>query len=169
MGLITFFTGCAYTAPYRRIGEPPSASMGTVRPAVVAVTEVEHRRGRFRPFFADTKQVLAELPGQDGLLGYSFRIQVIGRMAWTLTVWRDYAALDAFVRSPAHRSAVLRSADTTQATKFLTYEAAVAELPPTWPNALRRLAEAPDQTASGSRRPRAKPDVEVSGSPKSFP
>lgn len=154
MGLFTFLTGCTYTAPYRRMGVPPSTTAIALRPVLVAVSEVEHRRGQFAPFFADTKGVLATMPEQDGLLGYSFRIEIFGRKAWTLTVWRDDAALDAFVRSPAHRAAVRRSGETAQATKFFTYEAPSCEPPPTWGEALRRLEAAPGYPRNEpSRRP----------------
>lgn len=139
--LLALLTGCTFTAPFRR----PAAA---ARPApdatvLVSVTAVEHRAGQRRAFFRDTKQVLATLPQQDGLVGYAFRFQLFGPKAWTITAWRDGEALDRFVRSPEHRAAVRNSAETTQAVKFHSFTVPAAQLPLRWKDALARLETAP--------------------------
>jgi heme-degrading monooxygenase HmoA len=95
-----------------------------------------------REFFQDTRRVLAGLPEQPGLVGYSFRFEIFGRTAWTMTAWKDEASLNAFVRSPAHREAVRRSGETAQNLRFVTLERAIGSLPLNWRDARRLLAEA---------------------------
>ena len=90
--VISFLSACTYTAPFRRV-ETTSPENNT---AIVTLTAVECKPGQRAPFFADTKRVLTDLPLQAGLLGYSFRFQLFGRKAWTMTVWKNAAARDQF-------------------------------------------------------------------------
>ncbi len=138
MPLLTFVPSCAYTAPYRRV----EAISDQTKTAVVTISAVESRPGQQRAFFADTKSVLVDLPNQSGLLGYSFRFQIIGRRAWTMTAWKDEASRDRFAASPIHRAAVKNSRVTAQNMRFVTIEVPVSSLPMKWPEALRLLETA---------------------------
>lgn len=50
--------------------------------------------------------ILRVLPVQPGLVGYALRAEPCAGRYWTLSLWADEGALDAFVRSPAHRRAM---------------------------------------------------------------
>lgn len=140
MPLTSLLASCAYTAPFRWVEPIPEE----LRTAVVTLSAVESRAGQRKAFFDDTKRVLADLPNQSGLLGYSFRFELIGRKAWTMTVWKDAASRDRFAVSPVHQSAVRSSRATAQNIRFISVEAAVAKLPLSWAKALRLLKTAPD-------------------------
>ena len=136
-------TSCAYTARYRPTALATNGSLPSDHLAIVTISATEHRQGQRRPFFEDTLKVLADLPSQPGLLGHAFRFELIGNKAWTITAWRDQASQDAFVHSPAHHTAVRRSPETTQNTRFVTLHRPLSSLPPRWPEILSLISNAP--------------------------
>ena len=140
--LSAWVSGCAYTAPFRKTALAQEGGLPADRVVMVALSSTEHRPGMRREFFRDTRNVLADLPAQPGLIGYSFRFEIFGRTAWTMTAWKDEASLNAFVRSPAHREAVRRSGDTAQNLRFATIKVPVGSLPLNWRDARRLVAEA---------------------------
>jgi heme-degrading monooxygenase HmoA len=142
-GLAALLTNCAYTAPYRPTELASNASLSPDQLVIVTISAVEHRPGQRRAFFRDTRQVLAELPAQDGLLGHAFRFEIIGNEAWTVTAWLDQASQDAFVRSPTHRAAARRSAETAQNIRFVTLQRPLSSLPPDWREILDLMSKAP--------------------------
>lgn len=136
--------GCAYTAPYRATALAKSGSLGPSHAVVLTLSATEHQPGQRSEFFRDTRRVLADLPEQPGLLGYSFRFELFGNEAWTMTAWRDEAARDAFVRSPAHLAAMRNSARTAQNLRFITMQVPLEALPLSWADARALLsAETP--------------------------
>jgi heme-degrading monooxygenase HmoA len=137
--------GCAYTAPFRKTALAREGGLAPGQKVVVALSATEHRPGQRREFFRDTRQVLAELPAQPGLVGYSFRFEIFGRTAWTMTAWNDTESLNAFVRSPAHREAVRRSDETAENFRFAAIEVPLGSLPLSWHEA-RLLVEAAEKT-----------------------
>lgn len=150
VALAALLTGFAYTAPYRATPLARAAALDDSRQLVVlALSATEHRPGMRRAFFQDTRRVLADLPDQPGLLGYSFRFELFGDEAWTLTAWRDEAARDAFVRSPAHLTAMRNSARTAQNLRFISLSVPLESLPMSWTEVRARLA------AETPRPPRA--------------
>jgi quinol monooxygenase YgiN len=135
--LLSLVTSCTYTSPYRRMGGSNAES------AIVTLTAVEHKPGQRGAFFEDSREVIADLRNQSGLLGYSFRFQLIGRKAWTMTSWKDEASRDSFASSPVHRAAVKNSRVTAMNMSFISVEVPVKELPMEWPEALLLLDAAP--------------------------
>ena len=144
---------CAYTARYRPTALATNGSLPSDHLAIVTISATEHRQGQRRAFFEDTRKVLADLPSQPGLLGHAFRFELIGNKAWTITAWRDMASQDAFVRSPAHRTAVRRSAQTSQNTRFVTLSRPLSSLPPRWPEILALLSTAPVRSSHAPLNP----------------
>jgi hypothetical protein len=142
MGGITLLTACSYTAPYRRVATAQSLGLSPEQKVIVTISEVEHRPGQRKPFFTDTKRVLADLPNHEGLVGYSFRFQIFGAKAWTMTAWKDQASRDDFVLSPLYYAAMRNSRVTAQKMKFLTIETSLKDLPLAWKDALQRLESA---------------------------
>jgi len=143
--LSAWVTGWAYPAPFRKTSLARADGLPADRMVVVALSATEHRPRMRREFFRDTRRVLAELPTQPGLVGYSFRFELLGPSAWTMTAWDNDASLNAFVRSPAHREALRRSGETVQNLRFATIEMPVGSLPINWREARRLLAEADEK------------------------
>lgn len=138
MGLFIFLSCCSCTAPFRRLEAlPPEATV------IVTLSAVEYRKGQRKPFFADTRRVLADLPNQAGLVGYTFRFQLLGNKAWTMTAWKDEASRDQFGRSPVHLAAVRHSRKTAQNMRFISVTVPAGSLPMSWDEAIRLLDKAP--------------------------
>lgn len=133
-------SGCStYTSSFR---SPSPAILPADTEVVVALTQVDHRPGMRSAFFADTRRVLADMEGHDGLIGYAFRFELFGRRAWTVSIWRDEAALQRFIRSPAHRAAMRNSDTTSDEMRFVRATMRADAIPPPWPAVISRLAEA---------------------------
>jgi heme-degrading monooxygenase HmoA len=146
VSLLGILVSCSYTAPYRPAALATDGSLPPDHPVIVTISGVEHRPGQRKAFFRDTRAVLAELPDQPGLLGHSFKFEILGNKAWTMTAWRDEASQDAFVRSPAHRKAVRNSGKTSQNVRFITVTRPLSSLPLGWKEALALINEAPVRT-----------------------
>ena len=72
MGLFTLISGCSYTAPFHRVeAVSPDATV------IVTLSAVEHLKGQRKPFFVDTKRVLADLPNQAGLDAQHLRCRLL--------------------------------------------------------------------------------------------
>jgi heme-degrading monooxygenase HmoA len=96
--------------------------------------------GATRKVFDDfTQQTIESLPSNDGFIGYSVRSRVLGNEVWTMTVWRDEAALDGFVGSSTHRAAMRQGLSPVIRAKFLRFAVATSDVPPKWDEVLARL------------------------------
>jgi hypothetical protein len=138
MPLLSLLNCCSYTAPFRRVEAPVKGST-----VLVTLSAVEHKPGQRGAFFSDTKNVLADLPNQSGLIGYSFRFQILGKKAWTMTAWKNEESRDRFAASPTHLKAVRNSRVTARNMRFVTVSVPEASLPMKWSEALRHLENAP--------------------------
>jgi hypothetical protein len=93
-------------------------------------------------FFRMTSRITAQLQAAPpGLVGYAFKAEPLGRRYWTLSVWKDARSLMGFVREPPHRLAMEQLAP-----KMRTFDSVrwtdTGSGPPSWDDALRRVAEA---------------------------
>jgi heme-degrading monooxygenase HmoA len=93
-------------------------------------------------FFRQTRAIQSQLESSDGLVGYSLRAQLLGKKSWTLSVWKDEAALTEFVRKAPHKDTMkgLRP-QLTDARRFVRWKVAGSGVPPGWGEALRRIDE----------------------------
>jgi heme-degrading monooxygenase HmoA len=123
-----------------------SGSLAPDHPVIVTISGVEHKPGQRKAFFRDTRAVLSELPRQPGLLGYSYKFQLIGNKAWTQTAWVDEAARDGFAKSRTHRSAVQNSRQTSQKARFVTVTRPLSSLPMRWSEALELIQTSDERT-----------------------
>ena len=139
--LIPLLSGCTYTAPYRTVS--PTTGLTAGGTARVTFTFAEIRPGKRWAFFRQTREVIQNLPSQDGLLGYSFRFEIVGRKAWTMTAWRDTAAQKRFLKSDSHQRATRAGEELTTDMRFQTVEVPVTSLPLDWKSALTYLESAP--------------------------
>lgn len=138
MGLASFLSHCSYTAPFRRV-----ESISQDARVILTLSAVEHQKGQRKSFFDDTKRVLANLPNHAGLVGYSYRFQLLGNKAWTMTAWKDEASRNQFSQSPVHLSAVRNSPITAQNMRFMSVTVLASSLPMSWDEAIRLLNTAP--------------------------
>ena len=138
-----FLPGCRLATGFR--GPGWDAEHGVVLPGVgatvvVALTHGTIAAGRRADFEAFTDRIVASLPEQEGLVGWSLRRDLGGSEVWTMTVWRDGEAADDFLVSPAHREAMRASRDVFATTRLARVDWPTSELPPTWEQAEALLA-----------------------------
>jgi quinol monooxygenase YgiN len=92
-------------------------------------------------FFYYTVQVQRQLASAQGLLGYSVLARPLSKRFWTLSAWKDEAALRDFVRHPPHVRIMTAIAPHMEQTKFLRWTVKGSQLPLGWDDALRRFAD----------------------------
>ena len=54
-----------------------------------------------------TLRIMRALRSSDGLVGYSLKADLLRKTFWTVSAWRDDAAVAEFVRSDTHRAAMV--------------------------------------------------------------
>jgi len=90
-------------------------------------------------FFFYTAQVTKQLASADGVLGYSVLARPLSKQFWTLSAWKDEAALHAFVQHPPHVRIMTALTPHMGETKFVRWMVKGFQLPLSWENALSRL------------------------------
>ncbi|MEM7308759.1 MAG: antibiotic biosynthesis monooxygenase [Planctomycetota bacterium] len=145
LGLVGLFVpSCTIATPFagpgyaRRTGVQLQTPRDTV---VLALTSAVLDRAERAPFDRAIGEVADAMPAVDGLVGFSFRKQLFGRRAWTMSVWEDDAALDAFLRSDVHSSAMRAGGPATVEFRFYSAPIPASEVPLPWSRALALLSE----------------------------
>jgi hypothetical protein len=94
--------------------------------------------GRARTFSKFNHAVEAQLASAEGALAYSLQRGLLGRSAWTLSLWADRKSMLAFVGSGVHKEAArwLRG-DSAFGGKFVDWEAPTPSL--SWNDVYARL------------------------------
>jgi hypothetical protein len=75
------------------------------------------------------------------LIGYSVRLEPLGDTAWTMTLWADETALVKFIYGGRHAAAMSEANDATASMRFARFTRACDLGPPSWDEALQRLAQ----------------------------
>jgi quinol monooxygenase YgiN len=91
-------------------------------------------------FFRAVGAVRKQLRSAEGLVGYTLRAKPLARDYWTLSVWTDRAALQAFMRTPPHLGVMSSLKPFMGRTKFVQWEITAVDGRPNWNEALERLA-----------------------------
>jgi len=91
-------------------------------------------------FFRGVAAVRKQLIDAEGLVCYTLRARPLARDYWTLSVWTDRSALEAFVRTPPHVGLMSSLRPLMGPTKFVHWEITTAEGRPRWAGALEHLA-----------------------------
>ena len=128
--------GCTVSSPFRG---PGTAGLEPGREVVLSLTHANldpHLRG---PFDKATRRVVQGLPGQAGFVGYSVRRRLGGADVWTMTVWRDESALEAFLASDLHRDALRAGRPALVSGRTLRLKVTAGSLPMRWKEAEARL------------------------------
>ena len=89
--------------------------------------------------FIFTMQINKQLASTEGLLGYSVLSRPFSKKFWTLSAWKDDAALHAFVKQQPHLQIMAALAPHLRQTKFLRWTVSASQLPLSWKDALRRF------------------------------
>ena len=92
-----------------------------------------------RSFVRQSGMIQEQLEDTRGLVGYSMRAQLLGKKAWTLSVWEDEAALQEFVRKSPHADTMRKPIIQLGKSRFVRYELAGSNVPPSWDEALAQL------------------------------
>lgn len=126
------------TLPWMPVNRPTDTD-------AVAVVMASHFKVRgFRhvlPFFIDALRVHRQVRRADGAYGISLVARPLRREFWTLSAWRDQAALHAMVRTEPHRGVMKRHRAAMAETTFRFWTVPAGDLPVNWDDALRRLAK----------------------------
>ncbi len=137
--------GCAISTPFAGPGYDSSAGVtldGAGDTVFVVVTRAVTGEDDGGEFGRQTDEVRRTMSSHAGLIGSSFRKQLFGSEAWTLSVWIDDEALQRFVRSSVHRTAVDRTP--LSRADFAYAWVPVEDLPIGWGRALSILQEQMD-------------------------
>lgn len=105
---------------------------------VVSVTRFRVRSLRFVLFFLiHAQRCLAQIRRSDGYIAGALRHDR-DRAYWTTSVWRDEAALLAYVTGGAHRTAMPRLSEWGDEASTVRWVRDSADLP-SWPEAIERM------------------------------
>lgn len=103
-----------------------------------------HLRSTWR-MYTGSRAVRKQLSTTDGVMGFALLARPLAKYYATLSVWRDEAALDAFVAAHPHDELMTSLAPEMGPTKFVRWTVDGADGRPAWNDALQRLN---DSTAS---------------------
>jgi quinol monooxygenase YgiN len=93
---------------------------------------------RIPHFFLYTAQVTKQLASAEGVLGYSVLARPLSKQFWTLSAWKDNAALRTFVQYPPHVRIMNALAPHMGETKFVRWMVKGFQMPLSWEDALSR-------------------------------
>ncbi|WP_079429284.1 DUF3291 domain-containing protein [Streptomyces katrae] len=96
--------------------------------------------GAFK-FFLKAPGIIGQIRKAPGAHGAALRARVFSRTFLTLSAWEDRDALYRFARSEPHRSSSRAASAYMKESAFTYWTAPARELPLTWAEAERRLAE----------------------------
>ncbi len=108
--------------------------------AIVMASRFTVRSGVLR-FFLKSFAAWRQVRSAPGALGASLIAQPLKRTFFTLSAWQDRDALYTYAATEPHRTIMKELRSTMQSSTFTFWEVAVEQLPITWDDAKRRLAE----------------------------
>ena len=83
-------------------------------------------------------RIRRQLRTSAGRVGYSLRARLAAKWFWTLSVWEDETALQAFVAALPHAAVMKALAPHMGATHFTRWTVKGSDLPLQWDDALKR-------------------------------
>lgn len=89
-------------------------------------------------FIQQTNAIRRQLNNSPGLIGYSLRAQLLGKKAWTLSVWQNEGALSEFVGRSPHLD-TMKKVSLGKERKFVRWKLMGSEVPPKWDDAFKHL------------------------------
>ncbi len=108
----------------------------------VMASRFEVRSLRQVPGFLRASMVLwRQARRSEGVRGLALRAEPFRRTFWTVSAWRDRDAIDAYAASDPHRSVMRSRRGVMKESVFVFWTAPASELPITWEEVERRVAE----------------------------
>lgn len=90
-------------------------------------------------FMRFVMQIRTQLRTAEGLVGYALWAKPFSRRYWTLSVWRDQASLDLFMKTQPHADIMRALRPKMGPTTFVKWTVEAGADAPTWEDALARL------------------------------
>ncbi|MFV2118052.1 DUF3291 domain-containing protein [Streptomyces sp. Act-28] len=123
-------------------------------PALVMASRFEVRSlGDVPRFFLKSLAAWRQVTTAPGAYGASLVARPLRRTFYTLSVWRDRDALHAYARAEPHRGIMEDLRSTMRDSTFVFWETTTDDLPLSWDDARRRLAEQAARKAAGRAAP----------------
>ena len=108
----------------------------------VMASRLEVRSLRHVPgFLAASLRLWRQARGAPGAIGVALRAEPLRRTFWTVSAWEDDGAIRAYAAAEPHRSAMRRKRAVMRGSDFVFWDAAAADLPVSWEEVERRIAE----------------------------
>jgi hypothetical protein len=92
-------------------------------------------------FFLKSLAAWKQVRTAPGALGASLIAQPLKRTFWTLSAWESREALYQYASAEPHKTVMTSLRPTMKGSTFTFWDVPVEQLPITWPDARRRLAE----------------------------
>ncbi|HEV3114401.1 MAG TPA: antibiotic biosynthesis monooxygenase [Candidatus Binataceae bacterium] len=92
--------------------------------------------GALPRFVLHTRRITGQLGRANGLIGYSLLARPLAKQFFTLSVWENEAALNAFVRASPHAATMAELMPHMGQTRFVKRPIKGSEIPPAWDYAL---------------------------------
>ncbi len=96
-------------------------------------------------FFLASLALWRQARRSPGAVGLSLKAQLLRRTFWTLSAWSDRAALESYAAAEPHRSTMRSKRAVVRDSTFVFWTVPAGELPITWSEAQRRIADQADQ------------------------
>jgi hypothetical protein len=110
--------------------------------ATVMASRLEVKSLRQVPgFFLASMKLWRQARRSDGAWGLSLRAQLLKRTFWTVSAWSDKKALYAYAGAEPHKSTMKRLRNVMKDSTFVFWNVPVSELPITYEEVERRIAE----------------------------
>ncbi|MER6418969.1 DUF3291 domain-containing protein [Streptomyces sp. NPDC001137] len=132
---------------------PGTAEDGTEPsgPPLVMASRLELRSLLGVPrFFLLSLVIFQQVRSSPGLLGASLKAEPLKRTFWTLSAWRDQEALNTFSATDPHARSVRGLRPGMKGSVFVFWNTERDQLPITWDEAQRRLAEQAEREAQAT-------------------
>lgn len=151
-GLLSALPGCQIATPFRGRGyNALRQTPADERPETVllAITYAKLKPLNRGPFDRGIDEIMGSINRQPGLIGSSFRRELLGSQVWTMSVWEDETAFTEFVYSDVHDRAMRDGRVSVVTFKQLQREIPTSDLPVSWERAQRMIAEEPVRSGEG--------------------
>ena len=122
-------------SPWRTFGSPDPGGEVVALPSYLPLKSY----WRIPLFLFYTMRVVKQLASAEGVLGYSVLARPLSKQFWTLSAWKDDAALRTFVQYPPHVRIMTALTPHMGETKFVRWMVKGFQLPLSWEVTLSRL------------------------------
>lgn len=141
VSIVPLLAACAIATPYEATSAASATDAGGAIIIVVTEATLAPDSAARDAFWEGVDGVRAVLSEQPGLVGYSMRQELFGDRTWTMTEWRSEAALEAFVRSPAHQRAMSLGSEALAGVRFARLTRPADASPLSWAEAVEALED----------------------------